>query len=422
MIRMIVIYFAILTMMISTIRTATTTAFPVVVVRQRRQPQQLQRFVSSCCSFSSPTSTTTTIQEEEQETDHTNDESTTTSLSWERFDFSTSPKYDARFQTKSLLSIKKNSHDDDDDDNNNTSVLSKQEELDLLYQQDRILDAQFRQSLQRSQMEWTNIDPHVLQTAIDTVEPFVNIQRRNKIQTVLRQRTQNTRFVFENPVNPSNVWACLRTLDAFGIQYVHIIMDPVYYEKGKLTVTQKHGMRTAMGSAKWLTITHHESTRDAIQQLRSHGYQIYAADLGEENGGTDSDSSTGNNENDDEKKKTSRDIRNIQFGHDEKVCIVMGNEQRGISNVMRQLADHLFYLPMVGFAESFNVSVATAITLANLMAKQHRSPIQPGDLNPHEYQCLYLKGLIHSLPQKQRMAKALLHKLDLPPEITGNNW
>ena len=51
----------------------------------------------------------------------------------------------------------------------------------------------------------------------------------------------------------------------------------------------------------------------------------------------------------------------------------MGNEERGISDEMRSLADETFYLPMCGFAESFNLSVATAITLAYMKAASGRS-------------------------------------------------
>ena len=32
-------------------------------------------------------------------------------------------------------------------------------------------------------------------------------------------------MAFERPSNPSNVWACLRTIDAFGCQDVHIVED-----------------------------------------------------------------------------------------------------------------------------------------------------------------------------------------------------
>eukprot|EP00804_Cyclotella_cryptica_P009151 CCRYP_003248-RC/>CCRYP_003248-RC protein AED:0.09 eAED:0.09 QI:741/1/1/1/0.66/0.25/4/2968/98 len=87
---------------------------------------------------------------------------------------------------------------------------------------------------------------------------------------------------------------------------------------------------------------------------------------------------------------------------------------------MRQLADETFYLPMCGFAESFNLSVATAITLAYMSAASGREsngeqenprkgPLRPGDLEPHEMECLKLKGVLNSLAQK-RMGKALLKK------------
>lgn len=118
----------------------------------------------------------------------------------------------------------------------------------------------------------------------------------------------------------------------------------------------------------------------------------------------------------------------------------MGNEDMGISDTMRLLVDATFTLPMVGFAESFNLSVATAIVLAHLSAASFMQPmdisitgsarnrassagkwtgpLQPGDLSEHEYSCLYLKGLIYSLPQK-RMARPLLRQagIELPKEL-----
>jgi hypothetical protein len=73
---------------------------------------------------------------------------------------------------------------------------------------------------------------------------------------------------------------------------------------------------------------------------------------------------------------------------------------------------------MCGFAESFNLSVATAIALAYMSAVSSRSaengtvakgPLRPGDLDQHELQSLRLRGVLNSLAQK-RMGKALLMK------------
>ena len=50
------------------------------------------------------------------------------------------------------------------------------------------------------------------------------------MREVIDQRCGGARFVIENPINPSNAWACLRTLDSFGVQYVDVVMDPKFYQ------------------------------------------------------------------------------------------------------------------------------------------------------------------------------------------------
>ena len=288
------------------------------------------------------------------------------------------------------------------------------------------------ESLQ-SQSELLSLSPALVQKSIDTLTPFVQPRRLDRIDEVLHQRTRHTRFLFENPSNPSNVWACLRTLDSFGIQYVDVIVHSDSY-LGKAAINQKRGMRTAMGSAMWMTIRQFGSLEEAVRCLKEEeGCLIYAADL----------------------NPSAKDVRDLTWdvdvvennsvdgtvaGNDEKgqrpICIVMGNEEQGISDAMRELADETFYLPMCGFAESFNLSVATAITLAYMSAVSSRGdgavasdgadsigggmkgPLRPGDLDPHEMKCLRLKGLVNSIAQK-RTAKALLRKegIQLPKSL-----
>lgn len=49
-------------------------------------------------------------------------------------------------------------------------------------------------------------------------------------------------------------------------------------------------------------------------------------------------------------------------------AVVLGNEERGISDSMRNIADATFVIPMRGFVRSFNMSVACSIILAHLSA------------------------------------------------------
>lgn len=66
------------------------------------------------------------------------------------------------------------------------------------------------------------------------------------------------------------VWACLRTLDSFGIQHAHVVSDPSTYSKKARLNT----MCTAMGSQKWLTLHGHDSPEDAVAKLKADGYQV----------------------------------------------------------------------------------------------------------------------------------------------------
>lgn len=240
--------------------------------------------------------------------------------------------------------------------------------------------------------------PETVEAASKALLPFVKPERVERMDKVLSQRTQHCRFLFENPMNPSNVWACLRTIDSFGIQNVDVVIQSGKYS-GKTALVQKRGMRTAMGSARWLTIRNYLSTTEAANILKGKGYKIVASDLNPD----------------------SKDIRDIDWDNDGKpICIVMGNENRGISQEMRELADETFTLPMVGFAESFNLSVATAITLAHLSAssKDGMGPLRPGDMDENEIKRLRLKGIINSLAHK-KTAKAILNRegVELPEEL-----
>jgi tRNA (guanosine-2'-O-)-methyltransferase len=323
-------------------------------------------------------------------------------LEWESFDFATSPKWDPRF-----LPPGKTLHNAFDEADM-AHVMEEEARQDVLIAQEQ----------KERREELHGLSPQVVQDAMRILMPYVAQQRYQRITEVLKQRTRHTQFLFENPSNPSNVFACLRTMDSFGIQHVHIVTESNLYQ-GKAALLQKQGMRTAMGSAQWLTIHHYTSTEEAIKTLRDeHRCRILASDLNPSSvdirdvdwrnaGATTADDTTAADDGDDKNRP---------------ICIVMGNESKGISNTMKQLVDLTFTLPMVGFAESFNLSVATAITLAHLSASSGHDktggPLRPGDLPQDEYNVLVLRGMLHSISQT-RVARSLLKKegIVLPDSI-----
>jgi tRNA (guanosine-2'-O-)-methyltransferase len=223
---------------------------------------------------------------------------------------------------------------------------------------------------------WQDVADEEIVRGINILEQFVSEERKMKFETVLNQRSDRFRFVFENPANPNNVWAALRTFDAFGIQNVDIILN----SKQNMASTDDSGvehnssdamgafsnrgtMTSALGAQKWLTLEQYDDTASCIESLKKQGYTIFATDI----------------------HSGSISLNDIQWSHSDhentktgKVAFVMGNELKGISNEMKNLADRSFYIPMKGFAESLNLSVACAVICSNLQA----TGLLSGNLDP----------------------------------------
>lgn len=199
---------------------------------------------------------------------------------------------------------------------------------------------------------------------------FVSESRQSKIERVIAERSGTVRFAIEDPTNLSNAWACLRTLDSFGIQYVDVILNERLQAKDR-----SKSMYTAMGSQKWLDIQRHTSTETCVAGLKARGWTICATDLSE--GAVSVD-----------------DMPWDQLGP---VAIVLGNEERGISPLMRSMADHRFYLPMRGFAQSFSLSVGCAALVSRLDALSPVSGLRPGSLSDVEKDRILFQWFLRSV-------------------------
>lgn len=230
---------------------------------------------------------------------------------------------------------------------------------------------------------WTHLSDEQVQLAVETLEKFTTDDRRQRMRQILAQRTNHVRFVFENPSNANNVWAALRTLDSFGVQFVDIIFN----NETHISEWRKSTMRAALGSQKWMTLKQHDSTAQCLQRLKDDGYKIIASDLHASSLQSD--------------RIDWRALTKVQPHattvtctttssstsplSDWKVAIVMGNENTGITQLTRDIADHLLYIPMRGFAESLNLSVAVAVLCTQL---DHQAMLKCGLTTPIENRVL----------------------------------
>ncbi len=193
---------------------------------------------------------------------------------------------------------------------------------------------------------WDTFSDEEVSKGIEILRNYASFGRLDKCRKVLETRTQSVRFVFENPSNANNAWACLRTLDSFGVQFVDVIREPSSQRCYRRKVT----MQSALGSQKWMSLVFSDNTTQCLNNLKKDGFHIMVSDLHEQS--------------------SSFDAIDWSAPKYKKVAIVMGNEERGVTDEARQCADETFFIPMRGFSESLNLAAATASIVSSLHCKE----------------------------------------------------
>ena len=199
------------------------------------------------------------------------------------------------------------------------------------------------------------------------LEGFVTEKRKNLFRKILEDRTRHFTVVLEDIYHQHNASAVIRSCEIFGIQDVHVIENK-YMSNVSKNITK--------GSQKWLSFNNYKNdtnnTSACLNSLKSKGYQIIAT-------------SPHNNS-----------CNLHDFDITKKSAFVFGVEKTGVSNEVINNADEILKIPMVGFTESLNISVATAIVLENLTYKLRNSSIA-WNLTVKEKENLYAQWVEKSI-------------------------
>lgn len=178
------------------------------------------------------------------------------------------------------------------------------------------------------------------------LQGFLMEDRKERFEQVLAERTRYITCVLENIADAHNSNAVMRSCECFGIQDVHVIENGAKFKPAR---------KVLKGSHKWLSIHKyreeaHNSAR-CIRALKEKGYRIVATSPHEGN-----------------KSVHTLDIQSP-------IALVLGQEHIGISEVVREMADEFVIIPMQGFTESLNISVAAAILLQALSHRVRSSAL-----------------------------------------------
>lgn len=146
-------------------------------------------------------------------------------------------------------------------------------------------------------------------------------------------------LLLESVSQPFNLGSIIRTAAAFGVEHMWLCgeaADPMHPSARK----------TALGTARYLSIEHVESAAAAAARIRENGLRLVVI----------------------EQATSAVPLHSAAVYGD--VCLALGHEDRGCSPALLAAADQVAYIPLPGRVGSLNVASAAAIALAEARRRE----------------------------------------------------
>lgn len=145
-------------------------------------------------------------------------------------------------------------------------------------------------------------------------------------------------LILDGVTDPHNLGACLRTADAAGVDFVVIPKD----KNASITPVVS---KVACGAAESVPLVRVTNLVRTMEFLKQQGIWIYGA-AGE----------------------ASTSLYDLECRSS--IALVLGAEDKGMRHLTRERCDDLFSLPMLGAVTSLNVSVATGVSLYEVVRQR----------------------------------------------------
>ena len=159
-----------------------------------------------------------------------------------------------------------------------------------------------------------------------------NEYRYFELEEILEQTREKAGFflILDEIEDPHNLGAIIRSAEASGV-------DAIIIPKRRACQVNATVEKTAAGATSHIKIVRVTNLAQTIEKLKESGIWIYSVDM-------------------DGADYTKTDLKG-------KIALVIGNEGKGISRLVKEKSDFTVSIPMKGAVESLNVSVASGVCL-----------------------------------------------------------
>lgn len=205
------------------------------------------------------------------------------------------------------------------------------------------LPLDFRWRIQRQGEILVDGESYTPEFVVEALAPLISEERKAKIEAVVAKRTWEVIIAGDQLYDVGNISALMRTAESFGyLQFKILERQGSRYKKSD---------RISRGSEKWLDLEKTKEPIATLKTLKTQGYKIFATSLEGDEGGT-------------------QDLS-------QPLVMILGNEKDGVSPEVLAEADELVRLPMCGFTQSYNISVAGSLVMQQIFQQRQEKLENP---------------------------------------------
>ena len=220
--------------------------------------------------------------------------------------------------------------------------INSGEKINKVYLAEKFNDRELMDLIKRNKLKFNFVSNKILDSKVDGLHQGI-ILDVDDVETYDFDFIRNIKK--DNPLlvmldhleDPHNFGAIIRTCEALGIDGIIIPNDRSVNINGTV-------VKTSVGAIYNMPIIRVVNLGNTIEKLKDIGYWIVGTDMV----GTDY----------------------TEIDYNMPVCLVIGNEGKGISKIIKDNCDFMATIPMSGNINSLNASVSCGIILSRIVSSR----------------------------------------------------
>ena len=218
--------------------------------------------------------------------------------------------------------------------------LNSNEQITKIYLSDKFNDNELFNLIKKRKIKYNIVPNKFLDSKVDGLHqgiviesPDVDLYPFDYIKSINKKNPLVV--MLDHLEDPHNFGAIIRTCEALGV-------DAIIIPKDRNVNVNATVVKTSAGAIYNMPIIMVSNLLDTVNKLKDNGYWIIGTDMNGE------------------------DYTKIDYNIP--ICLIIGNEGHGMSNVLKDNVDFMAKIPMVGKINSLNASVSCGIVLSRIVS------------------------------------------------------